>query len=79
MYKGFIVTRYTNISIQQFSKMAMWPSLQHDWPWPIIAIDTQKTISIEYRLLLYQSSLELQMLLAQVYRRVESRKGVMQV
>ena len=44
-----------NISIRQSSKMAVWPPLQHDWPWPIAiyqAIDTRETILYECHLLL---------------------------
>ena len=44
-----------NISIGQSGKMATWPPLQHNWPWPIAmyrSIDSCETISIECHLLL---------------------------
>ena len=57
------------ISIGQSSKMATWPPLQHNWPWPIAiyrAIDTREAISIECHLLLQQFSLELETLIVRV-------------
>ena len=45
----------TSISIGQSSKIATWPPLQQEWPWPITifgAIDTREMILIKYCLLL---------------------------